>query len=284
MLVFAATAICADIHAVDLNDVEAALTADYCNTVEGAEQVTDSEPDEVVKMLHDFGRQIAADSESSKQCEREFRRGNRLFERSLKRNLKSVRRGGQFEPSDDAEILSVQQQISRLWMDDQAARRSYVELKRDGSSAAARWAGARATAHARQVDARALTFVREALDRYDWIDRHRFGNRTSRSAWLLVQHADQDPALQTMALDRMQSYLENDGVRKRDYAYLWDRVAVNHGRLQRFGTQPVWECVEGKLSLQPIEDPESVDERRQTMGLGTVQSGLLQMSMEVCGK
>ena len=82
----------------------------------------------------------------------------------------------------------------------------------------------------------------------------------------------------------MEPYLEPGGVLKRNYAYLWDRVAVNSDRKQRYGTQPTWECTpEGKLTLKPLEDPENVNARRAAMGLGTGEDGLAGMAKSVCG-
>ena len=95
--------------------------------------------------------------------------------------------------------------------------------------------------------------------------------------------ADSDPAFQQKALDRMTPYVETDGVSKGDYAYLWDRVAVNTDRKQRYGTQPTWECTtDNKLTLQPLEDPENVNKRRAEMGLGSVEESLADMAREVC--
>ncbi len=122
------------------------------------------------------------------------------------------------------------------------------------------------------------------LQDYDWIDKKRFGKRVSMAAWLVVQHADHDVALQKLALQRMEPYLKSKKVSKGDYAYLWDRVAVNSGKKQRYGTQPDWECTaEGTLNLQPLEDPETVNKRRKKMGLGPVEAALAGMAKSVCG-
>ena len=78
-------------------------------------------------------------------------------------------------------------------------------------------------------------------------------------------------------------YLATGGVSKKNYAYLWDRVAVNHDREQRYGTQPDWDCKDGKLELRPVEDPDNLDARRTEMGLGPVEQALAQMAANVCG-
>ena len=120
------------------------------------------------------------------------------------------------------------------------------------------------------------------LENIDWVDRERYGSSVSAHAWLLVQHADDHPTLQTLALQRMRPYFESGGIKAANYAYLWDRVAVNAGRLQRYGTQPKWECVDGALELQPLEEPETLDQRRAELGMPPVEQDLARMASSVC--
>lgn len=82
----------------------------------------------------------------------------------------------------------------------------------------------------------------------------------------------------------MEPYVESGGVRRKHYAYLYDRVAVNTGRMQRYGTQPTWQCEDdGSMQLKPLEDPARVNDRRAEMGLNTVEEGLAEMTRQVCG-
>ena len=81
----------------------------------------------------------------------------------------------------------------------------------------------------------------------------------------------------------MEPYLKTQGVSKKNYAFLWDRVAVNSGEKQRYGTQPTWVCTsDGNLTLKPLEDPENVNVRRAEMGMNTVEEGLEEMANSIC--
>ncbi|KAA3641460.1 MAG: hypothetical protein DWP95_06790 [Proteobacteria bacterium] len=80
----------------------------------------------------------------------------------------------------------------------------------------------------------------------------------------------------------MEPYFKNGGIRPANYAYLWDRVAVNSGQLQRYGTQPFWECKNGQLALQPIEDLEKANQLREEIGMNSVETGLAEMSLSIC--
>ena len=51
-----------------------------------------------------------------------------------------------------------------------------------------------------------------------------------------------------------------------DYGLMYDRLAVNEGRPQRYGTQVT--CKAGKLVIDwdNLEDPANADERRRALG------------------
>jgi len=222
-------------------------------------------------------------SDSPRACERTLDRGEKRFEKVLRRQTRSVRGGAGDADSEDPAIRSVQDLLRDAFISDQAARLAYLDLATDDRDGRDYWARQRATAHAISVDGANTRLLEGLLDDYDWIDAHRFGRRISSHAWLMAQHADADPMLQQQVLERMAPYLENGGVRPRDYAYLFDRVAVNRGRPQRYGTQPMADCNEdGTLSPQPIEDPESVDARRAELGMEPMAEAMGQMAATRC--
>ncbi len=51
-------------------------------------------------------------------------------------------------------------------------------------------------------------------------------------------------------------------------ALLEDRVALGEGRKQVYGSQIGFDEPTGKMYVLPLEDPDHVDKRRATMGLG----------------
>ena len=92
----------------------------------------------------------------------------------------------------------------------------------------------------------------------------RHGGRDVRVTWLLVQHADSDPDFQRYCLALM--YEARSDVDIQNIAYLEDRVRVNDGRPQLYGTQFTIDDA-GNLAPLPIDDPEIVDSRRKKVGL-----------------
>lgn len=234
--------------------------------------------------LVNAGTRVAQNAKTQKSCAKTFAKGTRNFEKKLKKSRASHLKQATYEKSEDPKIAAVQEMMAKLWVDDQAARRVYLATRTDDKTGAAYWARRLAGTETAKSDANSTRYMTKLLDEYDWVDSHRFGERVALGAWLMVQHADDHVELQKRALGRMETYLDNGGVDKGNYAYLWDRVAVNSGQKQRYGTQPTWECTdEGNLTLQPLEDPDNVNARRAEMGLDTVEVGLAEMARSVCG-
>jgi hypothetical protein len=165
----------------------------------------------------------------------------------------------------------------------QAARLAYLDLATDDRDGADYWAQRLATANAIELDGAHTRLLKDLLQDFDWIDTQCFGPRIASHAWVLAQHADADPEFQQEALERMRPYLESGGVAPRDYAYLFDRVAVNQGCPQRYGTQPEGECnPDGSLFPKPLEDPGGVDARRAELGLGPMADAMADMALRRC--
>lgn len=240
--------------------------------------------DRAAAALVTAGTDLASDGHQEPSgCAGLFAGGNTRFTESLEQAERRLRRESRIRVSRDENIARVQVMLRDLWVADQAGRLTYLQLQTSDRSGSDWWAYRRATAHVIASDAISTDAMRGVLDLYDWIDRERFGARTSGQAWLLVQHADHNPDFQRMALERMAPYLESGGVRRQDYAYLWDRVAVNTGRLQRYGTQPMDTCEpDGTLGLKPVEDPTRLGDRRAEMNLGPVEHDLASMAAQRC--
>ena len=92
------------------------------------------------------------------------------------------------------------------------------------------------------------------------------------TAFLLVQHADEDPEFQKRALALAEPLMQTRGMSRRQYAMLADRVALASDQPQIYGTQLRLE--NGKYVLQPTIDLENLDRRRQQMALGPYQAML----------
>ena len=118
----------------------------------------------------------------------------------------------------------------------------------------------------RDIDGLNTRTLRAWLEHLDWFTVSRFGAQADHNAWLLVQHADRDVAFQRDVLARLTKLVDQQETARDNYAYLYDRVAVNDGKPQRYGTQG--RCTgPGRWEPRPIEDAAHVDERRAWAGI-----------------
>lgn len=97
----------------------------------------------------------------------------------------------------------------------------------------------------------------------------------SGNAWLLVQHADDDPAFQVAMLRLMELLAAHDEVNKRNVAMLTDRVMLKLVGRQRYGTQ--FTCQDGRHTPLPLEDEATLANRRAAMGLDTLAQNVIRM-------
>jgi hypothetical protein len=115
------------------------------------------------------------------------------------------------------------------------------------------------------ADEENLNWLKERISSAGWFDIRKFGAVADNAAWLLVQHADGDPAYQARVAAMLEPKVTSGDTNAANFAFLSDRIAVREDRPQRYATQA--ECVEGKWLAPKIEDPEELDARRAAMGL-----------------
>ena len=121
--------------------------------------------------------------------------------------------------------------------------------------------------------------LRPILREHGWPGRSLVGEDGAESAWLIVQHCDRQLDLQREALALLTAAVAAGEASARQLAYLTDRVCVNEGRPQRYGTQMTADA-EGRSVPWPIEGPEHVDERRRAAGMPDLAEYLSQWTTD----
>jgi hypothetical protein len=111
------------------------------------------------------------------------------------------------------------------------------------------------------------------MDVVGWPGEPQVGRDGAEAAWLIVQHAIAQPALQRRALVAFQGAVARGDAPALQAAMLEDRIRTLEGRLQRYGTQLDWDA-QGVLNPLPIEDPAGLDARRRSVGLGPLEATL----------
>ncbi|WP_414168796.1 DUF6624 domain-containing protein [Streptoverticillium reticulum] len=99
---------------------------------------------------------------------------------------------------------------------------------------------------------------------HGWPTAQLVGEEAATSAWLIAQHADRQLDVQRRALRLME---QEDATPPRQMAFLRDRVLVNEGHKQVYGTQIAGVGKDGAPVPWPCEEPERVDELRAGVGI-----------------
>jgi hypothetical protein len=126
--------------------------------------------------------------------------------------------------------------------------------------------------------------MHEILAEFGWPGWSLVGEDGALAAWVLIQHADLDPALQDRGLALMRGAVAAEDADPGDLAYLIDRVLVRQGIPQVYGTR-LRSGPDGEISpATPIEDEANVDERRRAAGLPTLEEYYEEFRRAVAGE
>jgi hypothetical protein len=107
----------------------------------------------------------------------------------------------------------------------------------------------------------------EIFDDYEsWPGWRLVGRDGSDAAWLVAQSAIDDVGLQRRALEMLELAVALGDADPVHLAYLADRVRMNDGRDQLYGSQFVL-GQHGELEPWPVDDLAAVDARRTRLGL-----------------
>lgn len=116
------------------------------------------------------------------------------------------------------------------------------------------------------IDHRNTARLKEIVKEIGWPTISKVGEEASHAAWLLVQHAYAKPEFMKQCLKLMKQAA--DDVQPANIAFLEDRLLTMEDKPQIYGTQ--FRNIGSGWEPFPIEDPEHIDERRASVGLGTL--------------
>ncbi len=117
-----------------------------------------------------------------------------------------------------------------------------------------------------KADQSNLQKMKQVVRKFGWPTISLVGKRASQMAWLIVQHADTDLVFQKKCLRLMIKAAKTGEVTLQDVAYLADRVLINQGKPQVYGTQ-FYKDRDGQWVPRPIKNTDKLEERRKRVGL-----------------
>ena len=152
----------------------------------------------------------------------------------------------------------IAQELLRMRQDDQDMRKRDLRIKGSFDP---------------EIDRLHTIRMKEIVESIGWPSISLVGARASTAAWLLVQHADRSIRFQQKCLRLMKQARRGD-IDRQLIAYLEDRICVNRGLPQMYGTQ--FRQVRGSYVLWPLAKRSKIDALRASVGLGTLKEGVTQ--------
>ena len=121
------------------------------------------------------------------------------------------------------------------------------------------------------ADSSNMIVLKKIFKEYGFFGFEEVGKQGSSNFWLMMQHCDKDPKFQEEVLSEMKKHIERKNANPSNYAYLIDRVNVNTGKPQVYGTQMKLNQDRTSYEPQTVIEPENLNKRRSEVGLGTIE-------------
>jgi hypothetical protein len=125
----------------------------------------------------------------------------------------------------------------------------------------------------KEIDLDNQRWLKQIIKKKGWPTISKVGREGEHIAWLIVQHAEHRVCFQKKCLRRMYALIDKGEIDLKNLAYLKDRVLVNQGKKQMYGTQFLKIKIDGKyvLKSKPIENIDCVNLRRSYMTLPSLE-------------
>ena len=171
------------------------------------------------------------------------------------------------ESKFDKKLMST---LDSLTAQDQKARKQ-ISLYRNGTTDQKKTVDDSLWHSINKTDSLNYFLVKEIFQKYGYPNYDLVGTKGSNDFWLLVQHQDRYPQFQEEVLVKMKMEVDRGKADGIDYAYLVDRVKVNTGQLQIYGTQMKYNSDTTSFEPKPVVDPQKLNERRKSVNLSTIE-------------
>lgn len=158
----------------------------------------------------------------------------------------------------------LQAELLAIYEDDQGIRRTFIKAQKDyGFQSKIVDSLGRIMM---QKDTVNLIKVTKILDKHGWVGADKVGGQANQTLFLVIQHSDLPT--QQKYLPMMREAVKNKNASSSALALLEDRVALGEGKKQIYGSQIGFDKETNTNYVLPLEDPDTVDQRRASVGLG----------------
>lgn len=117
-----------------------------------------------------------------------------------------------------------------------------------------------------------LIDVEFILSQYGWLDKSKVGSKASNTLWKVIHHASDKVRQKYLPL--IQESVSKGETPASKLAILHDRILINQGKKQIFGSQFFTDEDTDKIRVFPIHNPDQVNVRRNNIGMSDIETYL----------
>ena len=129
----------------------------------------------------------------------------------------------------------------------------------------------------KQIFARHIPILKGIFKEYGYPTQKIVGQESSSHFFTLIQHSDADVEFQSKMLPIIKKQVDKKQANGKEYAYLYDRIQLNKGREQLYGTQVDYD-INGNAFAKNLKDKTNVDKRRTSLGMETLEDYLAKVT------
>lgn len=159
----------------------------------------------------------------------------------------------------------LQIELIRMYINDQVARGNLMEdlIEKYGFSK-----DEITNEDAVAVDAENRERLIEIFNEYGFPTKSMVGKDAMNGIFIIIQHSDGDQQWQKGQLQNIENAVKSGDMDGQSYAYLYDRIKINGGEKQLYGTQFAnVDPVNKTVTLAETENMDSLDYRRMEVGM-----------------
>jgi hypothetical protein len=130
----------------------------------------------------------------------------------------------------------------------------------------------------KELNKQNLDRIEKIIAEQGYPKRSEVGDHAASVAFQIIQHSNLE--IQKKYLPVLEELAKKDEIFKEDWALLLDRVLVNEGKEQVYGSQVHENPETGKGELYPVEDEKNLNKRRAEIDLIPIEDYLKYMGIE----
>lgn len=169
----------------------------------------------------------------------------------------------------EVENKELQLELIKMYIEDQAARGNMMEdiiTKFDLDSTDI------SLDDGVTVDKRNRNRLKAIIEEYGFPTQELVGEDAMQGVFFIIQHSDGDKEWQKSQFGNIEKAVKKGDLDGQKYAYLYDRIKINSGEKQLYGTQfSNVDPANGIVELAQTEDIENLNKRRMEIGMMPIE-------------